>query len=398
LAFWHLAQIINLRFVKPISMKKLLLVIALLSPVFTFAQKKAATPSVFDVLIGTYTNGNSTSRGIYAYRFYERNGQLAYLSEIDNVSNPSYLYVTNNNKFIYAVNEGPQGEVSSFTFNPVTGKMAFINKQGTQGADPCYVVADKDQRNLFIANYSSGSLSVFPLNKDGSIGALSQHIQDSGTGVNKERQEGPHVHMAALSPNEKYLLYTDLGTDKVNVMRYKASKTPPLTPADPAYVKVNDGNGPRHLTFSADGKYVYLLQEIGGFINVYNYDNGSLKQVQSLDMKTPEMKGNVGSAAIHLSPDGRFLYASNRGNGNDIVEYAVSPDNGQLTFVSRTPSLGKGPRDFIIDPTGNYLLIANQVGNNIVVYKLDAATGKPTYVISRLELGSPVCLKIVPAE
>jgi 6-phosphogluconolactonase len=379
-------------------MKKLLLAIALLSPVFTYAQNKNGAPSTFDVLIGTYTNGTSTSKGIYVYRFYERNGKLAYLSEIDNVSNPSYLTVSNNNKFIYAVNEGPQGAVSSFTFNPATGKMVFINKQETQGADPCYVVTDKDQHNLFVANYSSGSLAVLPISKDGSIGAISQHIQDAGTGVNKERQEGPHVHMAALSPNEKYLLYTDLGTDKLNVMRYKASKTPPLTPADQPFVKVDAGNGPRHLTFSADGKYVYLVQEIGGFINGYNYDNGSLKQVQSVDMKTPEMNGNVGSAAIHLSPDGRFLYASNRGNGNDIVQYSINTDNGQLTFVSRTPSLGKGPRDFIIDPAGKYLLIANQVGNNIVVYRLDPATGKPAGVIYEMQLGSPVCLKIVPAE
>src|ERR1700761_5485984 len=171
-------------------MKKLLLLIALFSPVFTYAQKKNEAPSTFDVLIGTYTNGNSTSKGIYAYRFYERNGKLAYLSEIDGVSNPSYLCVTNNNKFIYAVNEGPQGAVSSFTFNPVSGKMVFINKQDTKGADPCYVVTDKDLRNLFVANYSSGSLSVFPLNKDGSIAALVQQITDGGNSVNKERQEG----------------------------------------------------------------------------------------------------------------------------------------------------------------------------------------------------------------
>jgi 6-phosphogluconolactonase len=379
-------------------MKKILLIIALLSPAIVFAQHKDQTPSTYDVLIGTYTNGTSTSKGIYVYRLYENNGKMAYLNEIDNVSNPSYLTATNDNKFIYAVNEGPAGAVSSFTFNPVSGKMVFINQQQTQGADPCYVAVDKDQHNMFIANYSSGSLAVFPLNKDGSIGAISQHIQDSGSGVNKDRQEGPHVHTAVLSPNEKYLLYTDLGTDKVNIMRYKASKTPPLTPADPAFVKVDDGNGPRHLVFSADSKYVYLVQEIGGFINVYNYDNGNLKQVQSVDMKTPEMKGNIGSAAIHLSPDGRYLYASNRGNGNDIVQYAINPDNGQLTYVSRTSSLGKGPRDFAIDPSGKYLIIANQVGNNIVVYKLDKSSGKPLGIVYQMQLGSPVCLKIVPAE
>lgn len=377
-------------------MKKLLLIIALLSPAFTYAQHKKEAPSTFDVLIGTYTNG--TSKGIYVYRFYEKNGRMAYLNEIDNVANPSYLTVSDNNKFVYAVNEGPKGAVSSFTFNATSGKMVFINKQETQGADPCYVSVDKDQKNMFIANYSSGSLAVFPLNKDGSIGAISQHIQDKGTGPVTDRQEGPHVHTAVLSPNEKYLLYTDLGTDKVNIMRYKPSKNPPLTPADPAFVSVSPGNGPRHLVFSADSKYVYLVQEIGGFVNVYNYDNGNLKEIQSVDMKTPAMKGDIGSAAIHLSPDGRFLYASNRGNGNDIVQYAINPENGQLTFVSRTSSLGKGPRDFIIDPNGKYLLIANQVGNNIVVYKLDQPSGKPTGIVYEMNIGSPVCLKIVPAE
>ena len=377
-------------------MKKLLLIIAILSPIFCFAQKKKPIASTYNLLIGTYTKG--TSKGIYVYRFYEQSGKTAYLNEIDDVANPSYLCVTDDNKFIYAVNEGHNGAVSSFTFEPKGGKMGFINKQETQGADPCYVSVDKDQKNIFIANYSSGSLAVFPVNKDGSIGAIAQHVQDSGTGVNKDRQEGPHVHTAVLSPNEKYLLYTDLGTDKLNIMRYKASKNPPLTPADPAFVSVEPGNGPRHLTFSADGKYVYLVQEMGGLINVYNYDGGKLSQVQSVDMKTPEMKGNIGSAAIKISPDGRFLYASNRGNANDIVEYSINPDSGQLTYVSRASTIGKGPRDFIIDPSGRYLLIANQVGNNIIVYRLDPTSGRPIMIVSQLQLDSPVCLKMVPAE
>jgi 6-phosphogluconolactonase len=377
-------------------MKKILLFIFLLSPVFGFAQKKKPEPSTFDVLIGTYTKGSS--RGIYVYRFYEQSGQMAFLNEIDDISNPSYLCVTDNEKFVYSVNENTKGGVSSFTFEPTTGKLVLINQQETQGADPCYVSVDKDQRNMFVANYSSGSLAVFPLNRDGSIGALSQLVKDAGSSVVKDRQEGPHVHAAVLSPNEKYLLYTDLGTDKLNVMRYKASKTPPLTPADPAFVSVTPGNGPRHLVFSPDGKFVFLVQEIGGIITTYSYDNGQLKELESVDMKEPYMQGNIGSAAIHISPDGRFLYASNRGNANDIVEYAINPDNGHLTFISRTNSLGKGPRDFIIDPTGKFLIIANQVGNNIVVYRLNPTTGTPLHVVSQTQLDSPVCLKIVPAE
>jgi len=377
-------------------MKKILLFIILLSPMLGFAQKKKPEPSTFDVLIGTYTKGSS--RGIYVYRFYEQSGQMAFLNEIDDIANPSYLCVTDNEKFVYAVNEGPKGGVSSFTFEPTTGKLVLINQQETQGADPCYVSVDKDQRNMFVANYSSGSLAVFPLNRDGSIGALSQLVKDAGSSVVKDRQEGPHVHTAVLSPNEKYLLYTDLGTDKLNIMRYKASKNPPLSPADPAFVSATPGNGPRHLVFSPDGKFVFLVQEIGGIITTYSYDNGKLKELESVDMKVPYMQGNIGSAAIHISPDGRFLYASNRGNANDIVEYAINPDNGHLTFMSRTNSLGKGPRDFIIDPTGKFLIIANQVGNNIVVYRLNPTTGAPLHVVSQTQLDSPVCLKIVSAE
>jgi 6-phosphogluconolactonase len=377
-------------------MKKLLLIIALLSPALTFAQHKKPLPSTFDLVIGTYTTG--ASKGIYVYRFYEDKGRMAYLNEIDDVINPSYVTTSADNKFLYAVNEGPQGGVSSFTFNSNTGKMALINKQSTQGADPCYVLEDKEQRNLFIANYTSGSLAVFPVNKDGSIAPLSQLVQDSGSSVVKDRQQGPHVHNAILTNNEKYLMYTDLGTDKVNIMRYKASKTLPLTPSDPVSVSVAPGNGPRHMAFSEGDKYLYLVQEIGGVINAYAYDNGNLKQIQSLSMLTPEMKGNIGSAAIKISPDGRFLYASNRGNANDIVQYAIDPNNGTLTFVSRTSSLGKGPRDFAIDPSGKFLVVANQNSDSILVYRLDPATGKPTTVVTRIQVGNPVCLKFVSAE
>ena len=377
-------------------MKKILLLILMFGPVFALAQNKHASPATFDVIIGTYTNGSS--KGIYVYRFYEQNGRMAFLNEIDDISNPSYLCVTGNNRFVYAVNENNKGGVSSFTFEPKTGKLVLLNQQETQGADPCYVAVDKEQRNMFIANYSGGSLAVFPINKDGSIGALSQLVKDSGSSVVKDRQQGPHVHMAMLSPNEKYLLYTDLGTDKLNVMRYKASKTPPLSPADPAFAGVTPGAGPRHLVFSADGKFVFLLQEIGGIITTFGYDNGKLTRLDTADMKIHEFMGNIGSAAIHLSPDGRFLYASNRGNANNITQYAINPDNGHLTFVSRVNTVGRGPRDFMIDPTGKYLIIANQIGNNIVVYKLNPTTGVPSSVVSQTQIDSPVCLKIVPAE
>jgi 6-phosphogluconolactonase len=378
-------------------MKKFLVIISLLFPALIYAQHKNTTPSTYDLLIGTYTKGKS--KGIYVYRFYAETGRMAYLNEIDGVDNPSYLTVSSNNKFVYAVNEiGKKGEVSAFTFEPKLGKLVFINKQPSEGADPCYVAVDKDQKNVFVANYSSGSLAVLPVNKDGSLGAPSQVLQDEGTGVNKERQEGPHVHTGVLSPDEKYLLYTDLGTDKINIERYHASHTPPLTPASPAFVKIKDGDGPRHIVFSDDKKHVYLITEMGSNVHVFDYDSGKLKEKQSITLLSDGFKGQTAGAAIHISPDGRFLYASNRLETNEISVYAIAPETGELIFVQRIPSFGKNPRDFAIAPNGNYLVVANQDSDSIYVYRIDKSNGKLTRISAAIEVGNPVCLKFTPAE
>jgi len=379
------------------AMKKFLLILSLAFPVLVYAQHKKTAPTSFDLLIGTYTKGKS--KGIYVYRFYAETGKLAYLNEIDDVSNPSYLCVTNDDKFVYAVNEnGKNGEVSAFTFDPKQGKLVFINKQSSAGADPCYVSVDKDKKNVFIANYSSGNLAVLPLSKDGSLGVVSQSIQDNGTGVNKERQEGPHVHIAMLSPDEKYLLYTDLGTDKLNVMRYRPSEQQPLTPAKEPFVSVAAGEGPRHIVFSNDKKHVYLVTEMGSAVHVFDYSGGKLKETQSITLLRDGFKGQTAGAAIHISPDGRFLYASNRLETNEISVYAIDPDNGKLIFVQRVTTDGKNPRDFAIDPTGNFMLVANQDSDTIFTYKVDKASGKLYRISSGLDIGNPVCLKFTPAE
>jgi 6-phosphogluconolactonase len=380
-----------------LQMKKLLLIAVLFFPAVLFAQKKGTTPTTFDLLVGTYTKG--TSKGIYVFRFYAETGKLAYLNEIDDVSNPSYLTVSDDNKFVYAVNEdGKHGGVSAFTFNAHDGKLTFINKQPSGGADPCYVSEDKDKKNVFVANYSSGTLAVLPVNKDGSLSPASQLVQDEGHGVNKERQEGPHVHIAQLSPDEKYLLYSDLGTDKLNVMRYHASHPQPLSPATPPYVTVPDGEGPRHIVFSNDKKHVYLVTEMGSNVHVFDYDNGKLKETQSITLLRDGFKGQTAGAAIHISPDGRFLYASNRLETNEISVYAIDPDNGHLVFVQRVSSFGKNPRDFAIEPNGNFMVVANQDGEAIFVYRIDKSSGKISRTGITQAVGNPVCLKFTSAE
>lgn len=376
-------------------MKKLLLILALALPALTYAQKNKLVPSTYDLLIGTYTKGQS--KGIYVYRFYTETGKLAYLSQIDNVSNPSYLCVSKNNQFIYAVNEdGKNGGVSAFSFQPYEGRITFLNRQTSGGADPCYIAVDEDQKNVFVANYSSGSLAVLPINKDGSLKPPSQIIQDEGKGPNAERQEKPHVHTAFLSPNEKYLLYTDLGTDKLTLMRYRASKAEPLSPA--AKVSVNPGNGPRHVTFSPNGKYLYLLQEMGSAINVYDYNGGKPREVQSVKMLSDGFKGTNGAAAVKISPDGKYLYATDRLDASGLLIYAINQENGKLTFADRQSTFGKNPRDFAIDPTGNFLIVANQDSDSIFTFKINKETGRLTMIGRRLEIGNPVCLKFVPAE
>ncbi len=376
-------------------MKKLILAIAILFPVLTYAQK--SKPSTYDLLVGTYTKGEST--GIYVYRFYVETGKMAYLSQIDGISNPSYLCVSKDNKFVYAVNEdGKDGGVSAFTFEPHYGKLTLLNRQSSGGADPCYIAIDEDRKNAFVANYSSGSLSVLPINKDGSLQPLSQLIQYEGRGIDTARQEKAHAHMAYLSPNEKYLLCTDLGTDKLNIYRYHASHPQPLSPASPASVSVKAGSGPRHMIFSNNKKYLYLLQEMGSAINVYQFNGGNPKEIQTIKMLPDNYKGTNGAAAIHISPDGRFLYASDRLGASGLVVYAINEDTGELTLVERQSTLGMNPRDFTIDPTGKFLIAANQASNNLVVFRIDTATGRLILTNIRITIDSPVCLKFASAE
>ncbi|UEG52800.1 lactonase family protein [Mucilaginibacter daejeonensis] len=376
-------------------MKKLLLLLCL-APALLVAQPKP--PKTLDLLIGTYTT--NVPDGIYVYRFYTESGRLVYLNRTSGVDNPSYLCVAPNGKFVYSVNEignDRTGSVSAFSFEPKVGKIELINKQPS-GAGPCYISVDKDQKHIFSANYAGGSLSVFPLKKDGSIAPASQTIQDQGNGPNKARQEKAHVHTAMLSPDEKHLLYTDLGTDKVNIYRYHSGQEKPLTPSDPASFSLPGGEGPRHIDFSLDKRYMYVVSEMGAHVFAYTYNNGNPKMLQKVSMMEDGSTKEAGGADIHVSPDGRFLYATNRGTANEIVVYAINAESGLLTFIERHDTGGNHPRNFVIDPAGNYLLVANKNSNNIVVYKINHTTGKLTPNGNTVEIDSPTCLKFTPAQ
>lgn len=349
-----------------------------------------------DLIIGTYTD-KGTSEGIYIYEFDSKTGKAAYKNKATGVENPSYLAISRDWKFVYVANEAGEGAVSSFRFDRASGALELLNTLPSHGNSPCYVTVNKARTHVIASNYGGGNFSVYPVLKDGSLGDAVQVIQHTGSGANKNRQEKPHVHSAVLSPDEKYLLVSDLGTDKIYIYHFNpANASRPVTEAVPAFISTGDGNGPRHIDFHTSGKYVYSIQELSGNITAFGYKDGKLTALQNISMLAEGFKGKVGAADIHVSPDGNFLYASNRGDANDIAIFAINNNTGRLTLTGRSSTLGNGPRNFVIDPSGNYLLAANQNSDNIVIFRRNKATGLLTDTGERIKTGSPVCLKFRP--
>lgn len=365
-------------------MKKIsLLLFAIFLTISVNAQDK-----IYNLIIGTYTN-SCESKGIYIYDFSVDTGDFSLKANTENVINPSYLTVSQGNDFVYSVNEnGKESTVSSFGFNPKSGKLNFLNKQETNGADPCYII--NDDKNVISANYSGGNITVFGKNADGSLTKVKQIIQHSGNSANEKRQESAHVHMTYFSPDKKFVLVNDLGMDKILVYKYDKNAPQNILTLKET-IETKKGSGPRHLIFSNDGKFVYVLHELDGSLATYRYKNGSLKLLQETTIIAKDFKDETSAADIHISPNGKFLYATNRGEANTINTFAINK-KGTLDLVNQIDTKGKGPRNFAIDPSGNFLLIAHQHTNNVVIFKIDKLTGKLSDTGKRIELCAPVCL------
>lgn len=371
-------------------MRLILLLSITLCTLSGFAQK-------FHLFVGTYTKGNA-SKGIYVYQFDAATGDASLLSTAETV-NPSYLALAPGGKFLYAVNETGKddpGGVSAFAFDRSTGKLRFLNRQPSGGDDPCYASVDAGRKWLMVANYSGGNLSALPIRTDGSLSPLTQLIQHTGTGPNKERQEKAHVHSVTFTPDGKYLIAADLGLDKLSLYRFNPqAATRPLTaPADSSQ-QVEPGAGPRHISFYPGKPYVYLMTEMGGTVDVFRWSQGKFTQLQHISSLPEGFKGDIGSADIHVAPKGKFLYASNRGDANSIAIYSIDAATGKLTIKGFESTQGQTPRNFIIDPTGHWLLVANQRSDNIVIFSIDAKTGLLKATGKQLGVPAPVCLKML---
>ena len=351
--------------------------------------------------VGTYTTGKS--EGIYLYRLDLASGELRHVGTTKGIVNPSFLTLAPNRRYLYAVNEVDQfaerksGGVSSFAVDQKTGELRLLNQQASLGANPCYVDVDAGGRFVLIANYTGGNVTVFPVHRDGGLGESTDTKQYQGSSVNRERQEGPHAHCIMLDPTNRFAYSCDLGTDRIMIFRFDA-RNGKLLPGEQPWVQVKPGSGPRHLAFDHSGRYVFVLNELHSTVTVFRRDpeHGNLQELQTLTTLPRDFTGTNTGADIHLSPDGRFVYCSNRGH-DSIAIFRIDPRNGALTALGHESTRGLTPRNFAIDPTGTFLLVANQKSDNIVVFRLDQTTGRLSATGQMAQVPAPVCLKFTAA-
>ncbi len=360
----------------------------------------AATDFVY---VGTYTQ--SMSKGIYSYRFDSKTGQLKSLGLAAEIPNPSFNITDRSHRFLYAATEmddkdSPKhgGSISSYSIDPRTGALKFVNKVYSGGNGTCHLGLDNTGKILFAVNYFDGSVVSFSINKDGSIGERTGFDQHTGSSVNPVRQPSPHPHEVVPSPDNRYLFVPDLGADRVYAYDIDVGKRT-FAPHNPAFVTVKPGLGPRHFVFSPDAKFAYLVCEIGSTVVAFSYDSahGSLTEIQAISTLPSDFTGEDASAEIHLDRSGHHLYVSNRGN-DSISVFAVDPSQGKLTKTQNISTQGKWPRNFEIDPSGKFLLVANQNTNDLDLFAIDQENGQLKPTGQSESVGAPVSILFVPAE
>lgn len=355
--------------------------------------------------IGTYTRRQASvagpSQGIYVYKMNMSTGALTPLSTASGAENPSFLALHPTQPYLYSVSEiedlGGQssGGLSAFSIDPDTGALTMLNTVPSGGTGPCHVLVDGAGRYLFAANYGSGSAAMVPIQEDGSLSGDGHFIQHEGSSVDPNRQTGPHAHSVTLGPTGNLLYVADLGMDRVMVYQvdWASGKLRP-SEAQP-WVQTAPGAGPRHMDFHPSGKYAYVINEMNLTLTAYAHDaeTGVLTELQTVPTLPEGYEGSNNSCAdIHVHPNGRFLYGSNRGH-NSIVIFAIDPDTGKLSLLGHQSTQGEIPRNFALDPTGEFLLAANQNTDNIVVFRVNSETGLLTETGIEVQVPVPICLK-----
>jgi len=340
----------------------------------------------------------SGKKNIEAFRFDLSSGALTRVGLAAEIEHPSFLSISPNHKFLYAISEGRNAAASSlsaFAIDAAAGKLTFLNKQPAGGAGPCYVEIDPSGKCALIANYNSGSFAAFPLAGNGEVQTMSAFIQDQGSSVDKSRQEGPHAHCLVAGPGDKFAFGCDLGLDKVMIFKFDPAKGT-LVANEPAFVQTKPSAGPRHIAFDPNGRWAFVINEMGSSLTVFRCDaaTGTLREMDTYTTLPKDFSGQSTCAEVAVHPSGKFVYASNRGD-DSIAVFGCDPANGRLTFIQRVPTGGKTPRQFEIDPTGRYLLAGNQESNAVVVFSINDGHLQP--VGMPVQSDNPMCVRCLMA-
>ena len=363
-----------------------------------FSQNRLAREQT--LYVGTYTSRPlGRSEGIYVYRLNTVTGELTHSKTVKDVADPSYLTIDRKRRFLYAVNEvsqfngKPSGAVTSFAIDRTSGELSRLNQKASEGGSPCYVTLDRTERYALVANYEAGNITVLPIKRNGWLEDAVSVVQHEGSSVNRDRQLGPHAHCVVVDKLNRYVFAVDLGIDKILGYKFDA-RTGKLTKH--SEIAVKPGAGPRHFTFHPNHKHAYVINELDSTVTAFNYDanRGLLKEHQTISTLPIGFSGQNSCADLHVSPNGKFLYGSNRGH-DSIVVFAIEGRSGRLTYVENVSTGGKTPRNFTLDPTGRFLLAANQKSDSVVTFHIEARTGQLTPTGHTAEIPTPVCLKLV---
>lgn len=349
------------------------------------------------IYVGTWTGSEGGGRGIYRLDFDTTTGAISTPQPVTETPNPSYLAFAPGGQYLYSVNQtADSSSVSAFRVDETTGALTLLNTVPAGGQSPCYISIDETGQWLLVANYVSGTVAVLPVRADGSLGEATQVVQHTGSGPNPDRQEGPHAHYINVGPQNRFAFASDLGIDQVRIYPLDTERGR-LDEQSVRVVETAPGSGPRHLDVHPSGEYIYVVGELDGTVTTYAYDAeaGQMVEQQTVSTLPGDFEGANKSADIHVHPSGKFLYASNRGDADSIVAYAIDPETGRLTVVGRQAEAIDWPRNFAIDPSGRYLLAANRHADRLTVYRIDPATGALSFTGHTAAVPEPMCIKFL---
>ena len=348
------------------------------------------------VFISAFAKGDDGA--IHAYKLDTETGALKLAQRTTDAEQPFYMALSPDRKFLYSIHAagefgGKENEqIAAYQIADDTGKLKLLNRQSAMGTAACYLEVDATGKTIMVSNYSSGSVAALPLKADGSLGEAATFIQHKPE-AGADKKVVSHAHCIIVSPDNRFAITADLGLDQVITYQLDPA-TAKLTSATPPFVKTPLGNGPRHLTFHPNGKHLYAINELKNSVTLFNYEakTGTLTEQQTLSTLPNDFTGQSYCADVKITPNGKFLYGTNRGH-DSIAAYRLA-DDGKLTLLSIEPSLGKGPQNLVITPGGELLLCANMPGNNVVVFKIDQKTGAIKPVGEPISIPSPSCMRI----